>query len=507
MSDYWEVAAEDRVDAPVQHAPGTADDDGLAPPPRPPATAEGAEEDRPVTGRAARSAGPWARHRFWLGLGAIALVGAALRLWRVLGDHRAAIGIDGVDFHLSALRLADGQGFVATLAGHDVPSAAHPPAWSLTLGAVSWLGGRSVETHQLVAAALGVLLVVLAGLVGRRYFNPRAGLAAALLVAVYPGFWLVEGDVLGEPLTLVVLAVAMLLVADLRDRPTLGRTALVGAVCGVLALTRSDALLYLVVVVVPVLAVARDLTVARRLGRIAVAAIVALVVIAPWAAYNTHRFHDPVALSTGDGVTLLAGNCPPGSYSGAGLGTSSQACLAAIIRAHPGMDPSQLNSRARHTALHNAREHVGRLPEVLAARLGRLTGVYHPGETVRIASASLSYGTGLLWAWTIAFWVAFALAIVGTVLAHRAGRPWWPLVAPFVVAVVVAAVSFGEARGHLVGDLGLLVLAGFALERLVARVERGATAKPPSRPSPPSGDRSRRARRETPKRLPSVYVR
>ncbi len=107
---------------------------------------------------------------------------------------------------------------------------------------VSWLGARSIRDHQLVGVALGLILVVLAGMVGRRYFNPRVGLIAAGVAALYPGFWLLEGNMLSEPLGLALLGVVLLLVADLRDRPTWPRALLVGLVSVALALTGPEQL-------------------------------------------------------------------------------------------------------------------------------------------------------------------------------------------------------------------------------------------------------------------------
>ena len=37
--------------------------------------------------------------------------------------------------------------------------------------------------------------------------------------------------------------------------------------------------------------------------------VLAIVVIAPWAGYNLSRFHQPVTLSTGFGLTLSSANC------------------------------------------------------------------------------------------------------------------------------------------------------------------------------------------------------
>jgi hypothetical protein len=81
---------------------------------------------------------------------------------------------------------------------------------------------------------LGVIL--LGGLVGRRYAGRRVGVVAAFLAAAYPGFWVLDVQILAEPLSLLLVGVLMLVLVDLWQRPTLGRAVLAGAISGAAAL-------------------------------------------------------------------------------------------------------------------------------------------------------------------------------------------------------------------------------------------------------------------------------
>ncbi len=155
-------------------------------------------------------------------------------------------------YHLDALRLADGFGYTTTFASSvAVPNANHPPAWVTVLGLVSWLGGRSLVAHQLTGMAIGLLVVLVAGLVGRRYFTPEVGVIALFAAAIYPGFWILEAQVLSEPLGVLCVGAMTLAAAELRDRPTFGRSVMVGILCGATALTRSEQLALLALVALP----------------------------------------------------------------------------------------------------------------------------------------------------------------------------------------------------------------------------------------------------------------
>ena len=73
-----------------------------------------------------------------------------------------------------------------------MPDSSNPPAWSVLLAGPTWLGLRSILSHQMVACAVGVGTVIMTGLAGRAAFGRRAGLIAAGIVALYPNVWLYE---------------------------------------------------------------------------------------------------------------------------------------------------------------------------------------------------------------------------------------------------------------------------------------------------------------------------
>ena len=403
--------------------------------------------------------------RFWLGILAAVGLGAAIRFIYLFTAAPTTVGGDGLDYHLSARRLADGLGYTTALGEAGLENAHHPPGWVTVLGAVTELGGRSMRSHQVAGLVIGLAVIAVAGLVGRRYAGRRVGVIAAVAAAVYPGFWMLDVQVLSEPLGLLVLGVLMLVVADLWQRPTLGRAVLTGFILGVLGLVRSEQLALLPLAVAPILLLNKRNTVRRRLAWMGAAILSALVVLAPWTIYNLGRFEEPVVLSTNLGGTLLAGNCPPATYTGELAGSFDIDCVVATVMQNPDMDQSQADIVNRDAALDNMQDNLDHLPGTVLARYGRLLGVFRPSQTVGIDAAWFGSATWPVWAWIGSFWLVAALAVIGSATLRRTRRFQWPLVAPVVLVILVTTTTFGDPRYHTIADLGIVVLAAVAVDR------------------------------------------
>jgi 4-amino-4-deoxy-L-arabinose transferase-like glycosyltransferase len=414
---------------------------------------------------------------FWLGVVSAVAVGAIVRFTYLFQGAPSWVLGDGLDYHLSALRLAGGLGYTSAFGDTGAPNAHHPPGWNTLLAAVSEAGGGSMWAHQVTGAVIGLGVILLAGLIGRRYGGRRVGVIAALLAAVYPGFWVLEMQILSEPLGLLVVGVLMLVLADLWQRPTLAHAVLAGAITGALALVRSEQVTLLAIAVAPLLLLNPRLTLRRRCAWAVAAVLAALVPIAPWTAYNLGRFEEPVVLSTNGGGLLLIGNCPPTTYSGEWIGFYDTDCNREIGRQNPDFDRSQVDVQARRVAFENMRDNLDRLPTTILARHGRVVGVFHPGQTVEHVASWFGSAEWPVWAWVTSFWVVGSLAAYGSVLLRRSRTFQWPLVAPVVVVILVVTVSYGEPRYHTPADLGIVVLAAVTLDHLLRRVQR-PTRKP-----------------------------
>jgi 4-amino-4-deoxy-L-arabinose transferase-like glycosyltransferase len=436
---------------------GTAVDSGPGRPDAPPEQARAQPSPAPVD------------RRFWAGVASAVALGAVIRFTYLFHvAPRLPLG-DGLGYHLEALRIADGLGYTSPFGGTGEESAHHPPGWATLLAAVTEAGGRSVRAHQLTGLVIGLGVILVAGLVGRRYAGRRVGVVAALLAAAYPGFWVIDVQILSEPLGLLIVGVLMLELADLWQRPTIARAVLAGATTGVLALVRAEQFALFVIAVIPLVLFNPRLTVRRRLAAAGAAVLMALVPITPWTVHNLGRFEEPVFLSTNGGGLLLAGNCPPSTYSGDLNGFFGGACIFEISAGNPDFDPSQADIEARRVAFENMRENLDRLPATALARDGRMLGVFHTGQMVEFAANWFGSATWPVWAWLASFWLILPFAVGGSILLRRSRTFQWPLLAPAVLVVLIVSVSYGEPRYHTPADLGIVVLASVALDHLLRR--------------------------------------
>jgi hypothetical protein len=185
------------------------------------------------------SADPW----FWAAVMAAVGVGAVVRLTYLFHGAPTLVLSDGFLYHIESLGLADGMGYTMPTPAGRVEWAHNPPGWVTLLATVARAGWRSMRAQQVTGLLIGLGVVVVAGLVGRRYAGPRVGVLAAFLAATYPGFWVPEAQILSEPLGLLLAGLLMILLADLWKHPTLARAVITGAIGGVLALVRSEQLL------------------------------------------------------------------------------------------------------------------------------------------------------------------------------------------------------------------------------------------------------------------------
>ena len=163
--------------------------------------------------------------------------------------------------------------------------------------------------------------------------------------------------------TLYGLLVAVSLLAAYRylDRPDTRSAVILGALLGLTALTRGEALLLFPLLLVPAI---------RRPGGwrgAAVAVVVFAAVLTPWTIRNWSAFDRPVLVATNSGTAIAGANCDATFASGDKLGGWNPPC----IQEHPGLNEAEHHAEALREGLEYAGDHLGRLPVVLAARAGR----------------------------------------------------------------------------------------------------------------------------------------
>jgi hypothetical protein len=402
----------------------------------------------------------WPKRGFALRLAGLAAAGVGLRALYLFTVGRDVNGAgDWHFYHWQANLIAEGRGFIEPfkfLFDHHVsPSAGHPPLYPLALAVVSKLGGTGELSHRALGLILGACTIVLVGLLGRRAGGERLGLVAAGLCAVYPLMIAVDGALMSETLYGPLVAVALLAAWRMLDRPGPWIALATGAAIALAALTRSEALLLLVVLAWPA---------AWRGGagwplRAALATLACALVLAPWAIRNADRFGAFVPISTNDSTVLAGANCPL-TYHGIDLGGWNIECISKR------RDDNEADQAAiwRREATDYAREHAGRLPVVGAVRLLRVWDLWQPRRQVMFAEGRQRR---VEQAGVAVYFAFLALGALGAVTLHRRGVTLLVLLAPAVAVCVAAVLGYGIPRLRHGFEIPLLVLAAAGILRLV----------------------------------------
>jgi 4-amino-4-deoxy-L-arabinose transferase-like glycosyltransferase len=417
--------------------------------------------------------------RFWRSLLLIVLAALALRVgYTMLAKRSEPLLGDQLYYNAQANTLARGHGFTDFRDGTQ--TAEHPPLTALALTPTSWVmeqfdrGGSHVLAQRLTMTVFGAGVVLLIGLLGRAVAGSRAGLIAAALAAVYPNLWINDGLVMSETLATLAVALAILLTYRFIRAPRPIDAAWVGAACGLAMLARAELGLLLPMMVLPVALFLKSLPFVRQVALFLVACLAALVIVSPWLVANLTRFDEPVLFSTNDGLTICGANLHRTWY-GDGTGLWALDCAGFPV---PKGDRSVVSDELRSDGLHFIREHLGRLPAVVAVRVARVWSLYAPSQ---MASYNVNEGRDVAVSWLgfVAFWILVPCAVVGAVLLRRRRVPITPLVSQFVIVAVTAAAIYGLVRFRVPAEVSLVVLAAVAVEQWWGRrdgaVERDAT--------------------------------
>ena len=389
-------------------------------------------------------------------LALLALLGLAARLAYVLLVQRGTeVTGDGFQYSLYAQLVAGGFGYVQPfpriLEGASIPSADKPPLYPLLLAIPAKLGFGSADAFRVASCLMGSALVVATGLLGRRVAGERAGLVAAAIAALYPSLVVLDGAVRAESLYAPLIAFSLLLAYRLRDRPSPWRAAAWGGLIGLAALTRSEALA-LLGLLVPLLWPLRASP--RRAVALAVTAVLAcLVPVGPWVVRNWSTFGRP-ALSTNEGG-LLAGANNDATYFSPLVGS----WVFPTAPRGAGTNEAVISERLRARAFAYMGDHTRRLPRVVAVRLGRVWELYRPWAVDVYEAGIADRHVRTHQAGVAVYYVLLVLAAVGVLRLRRRGEPVWILLAPFVLVTLVAAISYGTTRFRVAAEIPLVVLA------------------------------------------------
>jgi 4-amino-4-deoxy-L-arabinose transferase-like glycosyltransferase len=375
------------------------------------------------------------------------------------------VAYDAFYYQSEAETVGRGKGFVTPFGGEE--NADHPPLTVLTLAPVARLSDGSEVAMRLTVALAGVGVVALVGLLGREVAGARAGLVAATIAALYPNLWMNDGLLMAETFAALTVAGTLLATVLLIRGPSWRHALGAGVGCGLAMLARGELALLVPFVVLPAVVLLRSASRGTRLRLAGVVVGAAVLVISPWVVYNLSRFEEPVLLSNGDGGVLLGANCDD-VYSGDGIGYWSLTCSADVpMKAR---DKSEVSDLQREKAFDYIGDHLGRVPIVVAARVGRTFSLYAPGQSADLAvGEGRPHGLSLIGA--ALFWLLVPFAVAGA-LRLRGNPVLVPLLGPFVLVLVVAAAFYGAVRFRVPAEVSLVVLAGVGVDRLLARAAK-----------------------------------
>lgn len=415
------------------------------------------------------------------GIGLAALGGLVIRLCYVLlvrRDIGVGLGLnDAAYYHQAANLLADGRGFIEPFLdrrGVSSPAADHPPLYIVYLALFSFVGLDTPLDHQLASCLLGTATVVLLGLAGRRAAGPAAGVIVAVAAAGYPNLWAYDGFLVSESMAQLWVAVCLLLAYRLHDAPSTRAVVLLGAAIGASTLSRAELCLLVPLLLWPLVARAQEPSLDRRQRwRLAGAGTAAAVlVVVPWVGYNLARFEEPVLLSNGFEVTLLTSSCDL-TYYGDFIGYWSKTCVDDSLVGSgltDSSDRSELAAHYRSTAFEYIGDNLHQLPKVVAARIGRVTGLYAPRQ--QIALDVFPEGRELTTARlaAIGYYGCAIFAVVGGLALRRQRRPVLPVVVPPVIVLITVTVTFATTRYRATAEPALVLAAGVGFHATVMRI-------------------------------------
>ena len=245
--------------------------------------------------------------------GVLALVLRVLWVWWV--DRDGFVLNDAMLYNANAVAINEGLGFRPPQGG---PSAQWPPGYSTILAGLYWLFGINPFWGELFNAAVGAATVVLLMLLIERVVDRRSAIIGGVMLAVLPGPILWTDLLVTETLYTAMFVLLLLVLAH--ATPTWRWMVAIGAVIGLGALVRGEALTWSLL---PVVLFWRDLPKVELFKKLVVSGVVAAACLAPWTIRNAIVMDAFVPVATNASATLWSGHhagatggqtYPPESY-------------------------------------------------------------------------------------------------------------------------------------------------------------------------------------------------
>jgi len=186
----------------------------------------------------------------------------------------------------------------------------HAPLYAYVLGVIQIAAGHDLWAVRVAQILLGSLSCVLLLLAARRFFNSRIAVVAALLLAVYPPAIFFDGLIQKTTLALFLSTLLLWLLGVCASRPGIGRWLAAGAVSGLLALTRQNALALVPLLLAWLWIRSAHVPVRRRLWCTLACCVGLAVTLLPWAVRNRVLTGEFVLTTPNLGQNFAMGNHP-----------------------------------------------------------------------------------------------------------------------------------------------------------------------------------------------------
>jgi 4-amino-4-deoxy-L-arabinose transferase-like glycosyltransferase len=425
------------------------------------------------------------RSRWVVGL--LLVLALVVRLGYVAVTPGYTVIDDAHDYDTHARSIAAGRGFAHIGPGPAARTAFRPPGYPYFLGGVYALTGvqrahaaRRVVVGRIANALVGTAIVALCGVLSAQLFGRRVALAAIVLAAVYLPLILVGGSLMSEPLFAALLLASLSAAIQHRRRADRYRwAALAGVLGGLAILTRANAAILLVPLIVTVWN-ARPRWSRRALTPPATLLVVALLTTAPWTVRNA------VALGSFVPVTTQLGTALAGTYNSAARADHENPGSWRSLRHVPDyqylvrrwreIPEPKLERKLRAAALRYAADHPAYVAEVAfwnTVRMLDLAGLRwsrHTASTISVAPRWADAGV-------VTFWLFAALATAGAFTSRGRRMPLSVAAVPALLYLSVVFLAFETPRYRTGIDPFIIMLAAVALvagwERVSARSRLG----------------------------------
>jgi tetratricopeptide (TPR) repeat protein len=182
------------------------------------------------------------------------------------------------------------------------------PLYPYFLGVIFKLAGHDLFAVRVIQAVLGALSCVLLGVAGRRIFNRRVGLIAAVLLAVYPPAIFFDGLIQKSSLDLFLMTVLLVLLVAVQQRPNWKTLLAAGIVIGAFTLNRENARVLYPIIIIWLLTCFKQTRLTNRIvwGAILTAGI--FLVLLPVGLRNYHVGGEFLISTSQLGPNLYIGN-------------------------------------------------------------------------------------------------------------------------------------------------------------------------------------------------------